>query len=93
MSKAKVKNQEGISVEKGIPIDDYPKPARRSKYPWAQMAAVGDSFEVEVVNPKLRSKKAAELRSQARSWAKRNKSPAKFDVRITDKGVRIWRVE
>lgn len=90
-NKAKpAKKQDDITVEKNVDIEKFPKPKRRSKFPWPFMKT-GDSFEIEA-EEEIRSKKASELAAAGNAWAKRNDFDAKFEARVSDKGVRVWRI-
>ena len=81
-----------VEIEKNIPIPDAKASYGRSKGStntiWSKMT-VGDS----VFFPDIDGKNASRITpSQAHTWAKKQKSNAKFSARKVEGGVRIWRI-
>lgn len=72
-----------ITIDKNVPLARN-HPGRRAKYPFGDMS-LGDSF----LYPPGTERNAAN--SAASSAAKR--LSMKFTVRMTDEGLRCWRVE
>lgn len=72
-----------ISVESGVEMPDFKRRVGRlPKYPFEKMW-VGDSFLVP-------SGKENSVRSQVRR--RNRKGPEEYRVRMTDIGLRVWRV-
>ena len=71
-----------ITVESGIPI---PENRRRNKYPWHSMKA-GDSFFIEEKDAAKRRKMVISIKGAAARHFK-------TEVRSSEDGVRVWRVE
>lgn len=78
-------------IEKGVPMEDFPT-VRTTKYPWDEME-VGDSFEVEIEGAKNRRAKQASIPASGNSWARRKGLERLFKARVTEAGVRVWRVK
>jgi hypothetical protein len=72
-------------IDKGIPLPSRGESNRRgagSKYPWRSME-VGDSFLIPSDDPK---------KLQRRMYQNyRRYKPMKFETRMVEGGVRIWR--
>lgn len=85
-----------IQIEKGIPT---PPPGRGrgagTGYPFEDMAEIGDSFLVgldEGDESDEANKLLVRRVRQAALGAGRKYAPAKFTVRKTTDGVRVWRI-
>lgn len=63
---------------------DIPPPNGKTKYPWRELKAVGDSFFVPNVNTRIMS---------AQAGAAGKKFNMKFITRTVEGGCRIWRVK
>ncbi len=76
-----------FNIEKGVPMP----PSRKTKmeYPFSQMQ-VGESFLIPSEGAEARLARSR-VESAARTAGRR--LGAKFTVRITPEGVRVWRVE
>lgn len=85
MPKIKIKIEKNIPIPKGI--------GRRVKdYPFADMVK-GDSFLIKVQQRTKRKFKARNLTQSAVNFCRINNKNWKFSYRITDDGVRIWRIK
>jgi hypothetical protein len=78
-----------IKIEKDVAIPPVTRGAgAHGKYPYKKME-VGDSFTVSTDEPitiitrRLR---------QSAAWANKRYAPAKFSVRTTEAGARVWRI-
>lgn len=72
-----------VTIDRGIPIPDFPGRGNPSAYPWKEMA-VGDSF----LFMDCSKQNAYSLAFKA----SKKYSPAKFRVTKTPEGYRCWRV-
>lgn len=81
-----------IKVDKDVAIPPVSRGASaHGKYPYTKME-VGDSFainakadeDITIIRNRLR---------QSAAWANRRYAPARFSVRTTETGVRVWRIE
>ncbi|MDD2878456.1 MAG: hypothetical protein PHZ23_14655 [Acidiphilium sp.] len=70
------------SIEKGVPMPALKRGARRSRYPFEQMA-IGDSFVVTGLT-------VAGVRSQC--VAAKAKGLGSFKIAVEEDKIRIWRV-
>jgi hypothetical protein len=73
-------------LEVGVPIPRRARGRSGSKYPFHEME-VGQSFLADAET------KASTLRSAVGAYLKRSDAVGKFAVRVTDDGVRVWRIE
>jgi|WetSurMetagenome_2_1015567.scaffolds.fasta_scaffold397436_3 hypothetical protein len=82
-------NLEEYKIESNIPIPPPIKVENTSKYPINKMK-VGDSFLVPFDTKDMDKKR--KMRNSLTSVFSRKK-PKKFTVRMTEKGIRVWRIE
>ncbi len=78
-------------IEKGIPLPLPSKTGRPIIYDFGSMK-VGDSFNVLIGDnyaPEVRGRIAA----AATGYIKRHAPRSKFSTRISERGVRVWRVK
>jgi hypothetical protein len=79
-----------INIDKDVAIPPVSRGcAAHGKYPYTKME-VGDSFAINADEGEDTIKVRNRLRQSA-AWANRRYAPARFSVRATETGVRVWR--
>jgi len=76
-----------FKIDKNIPLPDFHGVGRARKYPWPEMG-IGDSFLI-IDYPKDKRGCA----SNSCCGANLRYAPKKFVQKLTEEGLRIWRVK
>ena len=87
MSGTKPSPRPAFKVTSGLPIPAVLS-QRRAKYPWGQMAKIGDSFFIACDQPKARM-----LQSSLYSTCRRYRLAIRQVTENGIEGLRVWRTE